>query len=279
MSKIYFFIFVVFFSVSHGQLVISEKIYQQMQVRENPLLLLKSQKSNIQEPYIYTVAGTKSFKSENDFKVSKLDNFYRFTLNNKIKSKIFFKSENAMRKRAMEEIKALLPQEVSDSCAITSVGYEYEKRDSADARIVGSVVMAHRLLDGFPVRGSSYVLMSYDSTGNLNYLDVHWDKYDKIYAKSTVDVKKRNEIHRQEFNELIETISKDFKEKKLRGSIDNSVQTLISLENENGEIILAPNVTFIGQYSANNSDDSIPMIFDIPTDASMVPLNKAIVSR
>ena len=52
-----------------------------------------------------------------------------------------------------------------------------------------------------------------------------------------------------------------------------------TLENENGEVMLVPSVTFIGQYSSNESDESIPMTFDIPTDASLVPVSKAIVSR
>ena len=90
---------------------------------------------------------------------------------------------------------------------------------------------------------------------------------------------KRNKIHREEFNELVETISHDFKENELRGSLDNSTQTLTALENDNGEVMLVPSVTFIGQYSTKDSDESIPMTFDIPTDASLVPANKAIVSR
>lgn len=141
------------------------------------------------------------------------------------------------------------------------------------------MVTAHRKLDGIPVRGSSYVLMSYDSTGNLSYMDVQWDKFNKVPAKSTVEKTKRNKIHRTEFNDLIETVSQDFKENELRGSLDNSTQTLTALKNENGEVMLVPSVTFIGQYSTKDSDKSIPMIFDIPTDASLVPTNKAIVSR
>ena len=110
-------------------------------------------------------------------------------------------------------------------------------------------------------------------------MDVQWDKYNKVLAKSTVEKTKRNKIHREEFNELIETVSQDFKENELRGSLDNSTQTLTALENENGEVMLVPSVTFIGQYSTMDSDESIPMTFDIPTDASLVPVNKAIVSR
>ncbi|WP_294958645.1 hypothetical protein [uncultured Fibrobacter sp.] len=184
-----------------------------------------------------------------------------------------------MRLRAMDDIKSMLPKDITDSCAITSVGYEYEQRDSSEPRIVGSMIAAHRILDGIPVRGSSYVLMSYDSTGNLAYMDIQWDKYNKVHAKSTVEIAKRNKIHRNEFNELVETITQDFKENDLRGSLDNSAQTLTALENENGEVMLVPSVTFIGQYSSNESDESIPMTFDIPTDASLVPVNKAIVSR
>ncbi|MDO4947296.1 MAG: hypothetical protein Q4E52_06915 [Fibrobacter sp.] len=280
MKKIYFLALGALISYTHAQLIVSEKIYQQMNARENPRVLMKSQKTTVnQDSYIYTIAGTRDFKSGKNFQVKKLDDFHRFTVNKKNKKKRPLASETEMRTRAMEDIKAILPRDVADSCAITSVGYEYEQRDSNKPRVVGSMIMAHRKLDGIPVRGSSYVLMSYDSTGNLSYMDVQWDKYNKVPAKSTVEQNKRNKIHRVEFDELVESVSQDFKENDLRGSLDNSSQTLTALENEKGEVMLVPSVTFIGQYSTMNSDESIPMTFDIPTDASLVPVNKAIVSR
>ena len=267
-------------SVSHAQLVVSEKIYRQMEARENSRTLMKTQKAIVdQDAYIYTIAGTRNFKSGKNFQVKKIDGFHRFTLNKKNKRRRPLASEAEMRLRAMEDIKSILPEEVADSCAITSVGYEYEQRDFGEPRIVGSMVAAHRKLDGIPVRGSSYVLMSYDSSGSLSYMDVQWDKYDKVPAKSTVEQGKRNKIYREEFDELVESVSRDFKENELRGSLDNSVQTLTALENENGEIVVVPSVTFIGQYSAMDADESIPMTFDVPTDASLVPSNKAIVGR
>ncbi|WP_290763334.1 hypothetical protein [Fibrobacter sp. UBA4297] len=279
MKKIYFIVLGVLLSISHAQLIVSEKIYQQMDARENPPVLMKSQKTVSQDTYIYTITGLRDFKSGKNFQVKKIDDFHRFTVSRKNQKKRTLGSEDEMRIRAMNDIKAILPQDVADSCAITSVGYEYEQRDSNKPRIVGSMVTAHRKLDGIPVRGSSYVLMSYDSTGNLSYMDVQWDKFNKVPAKSTVEKTKRNKIHRTEFNDLIETVSQDFKENELRGSLDNSTQTLTALKNENGEVMLVPSVTFIGQYSTKDSDKSIPMIFDIPTDASLVPTNKAIVSR
>ena len=280
MKKIFFLALGALLSFTHAQLTVSEKIYQQMEARENPRALMKAQKDLVnQDPYIYTIAGTRDFKSGKKFKVKKYGNFHRFTLSNKSKKKRALASEKEMRLRAMDDIKSMLPKDITDSCAITSVGYEYEQRDSSEPRIVGSMIAAHRILDGIPVRGSSYVLMSYDSTGNLAYMDIQWDKYNKVHAKSTVEIAKRNKIHRNEFNELVETITQDFKENDLRGSLDNSAQTLTALENEKGEVMLVPSVTFIGQYSSNESDESIPMTFDIPTDASLVPVSKAIVSR
>lgn len=250
-----------------------------MDARENPRVLMKSQKTVSQDSYIYTIAGSRDFKSGKNFQVKKLDDFHRFTVSKKNKKKRPLASEDEMRIRAMDDIKSILPKDVADSCAITSVGYEYEQRDSNKPRVVGSMIMAHRKLDGIPVRGSSYVLMSYDSTGNLSYMDVQWDKYNKVPAKSTVEQNKRNKIHREEFDELVESVSQHFKENELRGSLDNSIQTLTALENEKGEVMLVPSVTFIGQYSTMDGDESIPMTFDIPTDASLVPVNKAIVSR
>ena len=278
MKKICFFALGTLLSISHAQLIVSEKIYQQMEARESPRVLMKSQKAVSQDSYIYTIAGSRDFKSGKNFQVKKLEDFHRFTINKK-KKKRPLASEDVMRIRAMDDIKAILPKDVADSCAITSVGYDYLIIDSSEPRIVGSTIMVHRKLDGLPVRSDSYILVNYDSTGNMSYMDVRWEKYNKVSAASTIDLSKRSKIHRQEFNDMVESISKNLKEKKLRGSLDNSVQTLASFKNEKGEVMLFPSVTFIGQYSTTDSDESIPMTFDIPSDASLVPNNKAIVSR
>ncbi len=279
MKKIYVLVLGALLSMSHAQLMVSEKIYQQMDAREKTHVLKKTQKASVQEEVLYTVAGEKEFKSGKNFKVEKLGNFHRFTMDKKNKKKRAIVSEAEMSARAMDDLKTILPKDVADSCAITSVGYEYEQRDSNEPRVVGSMVMAHRKLDGVPVRGASYVLMNYDSTGNLSYMDVQWNKIEKVPAKSTIEKSKRDKKHRADFNELVENIAQDFRENNIRGSLDNSVQTLVRMESEDGDVMLVPSVTFIGQYSKVDGDESIPMMFDIPTDASLVPANKAIVSR
>ncbi len=280
MKKIYVLIFGVLFSATEAQLLISDKIYQQMENREKSVRM-KTQRIALQDSYIYTIVGTRNFKSGKSFRVKKIDDFHRFTLNKRNRMKYSFSlvSDVEMRQRAMGDIKKILPKDIADSCSITSVGYEYEQRDSAKPKIVGSVVMLHRKLDGIPVRGSSYVFMSYDSTGNLSYMDIQWDRYNKTPAQSTVESIKINKIHRKKFDEIVESISQDFHENNLRGSLDNSVQTIVRLETEQGESMLVPGITFIGQYSSKDTDESIPMTFDIPSDASLMPVRKAIVSR
>jgi len=266
-------------SAAQAQLIVSEKIYQQMQARENPPMLMKSSSDASGDANIYTIAGTRSFTSGKNFQVKKIDGFHRFTLNNKNGKKRQLLSEDEVRSRAMKDVKSLLPKEIADSCAITSVGYDYTKTEYSDAKVVGSTVMMHRKLDGISVRGGSYILVNYDSTGNMTNLDIRWEKYNKIPATSTVENSEKKKIHRQEFDEMLESITQNFKEKKIRGSLDNSVQTWASFEDDKGNVFLIPSVTFIGQYSSQDADESIPMTFDIPTDASLVPHKKAIVRR
>jgi len=281
MKKIFALLIFTLISATQAQLMVSEKIYQQMRDRESKPALMKSKKMNSDEGFIYSVAGKRNFKSAKNFKTEKLGDFHRFVPNKKNKSKKrrVKWSDEEMRSQAMTDIKSFLPKDVADSCAITSVGYVFQKRDENNPEIVGSLVMAHRILDGVPVRGNSYVLLNYDSTGNVSFADVEWSIYNKVPAKSTVDVVKRNETHRKDFDELVESISEDFSEKELRGSLYNSVQTLSEIQYTDGEVVLVPSVTFIGQYSTKNGDESIPMTFDIPTDASLVPINKALVSK
>lgn len=280
MKKIYVLFFVVLFSATEAQLLISDKIYQQMENREKSVRM-KTQRIALQDSYIYTIVGTRNFKSGKNFRVKKIDDFHRFTLNKKNRMNYSFSlaSDVEIRQRAMGDIKKILPKDIADSCSITSVDYEYEQRDSAKPKIVGSVVMLHRKLDGIPVRGSSYVFMNYDSTGNLSYMDIQWDEYNKTPAQSTVESIKINKIHRKKFDEIVEFISQDFHENNFRGSLDNSVQTLVRLETEQGKSMLIPGITFIGQYSSKDTDESLPMTFDIPSDASLMPVRKAIVSR
>lgn len=216
MKKIYVLIFIVLFSATEAQLLISDKIYQQMENREKSVRM-KTQRIALQDSYIYTIVGTRNFKSGKNFRVKKIDDFHRFTLNKKNRMKYSFSlaPDVEIRQRAMDDIKKILPKDIADSCSITSVDYEYEQRDSAKPKIVGSVVMLHRKLDGIPVRGS----------------------------------------------------------------LDNSVQTLVRLETEQGKSRLIPGIAFIGQYSPKDTDESLPMTFDIPSDASLMPVRKAIVSR
>lgn len=282
MKKIYVLALGALLSMSHAQLMVSEKIYQQMDAREKGRsVLMKTNKVKSDESYVYSISSKKKFKSGKNFKVEKLEDSYRITPEKKYRGKKIRSawSEKEMRVQAMSDIKSLLPKEVADSCSVTSVGFVYEQRDNKGPRTVGSVVMAHRILDGVPVRGSSYIMVDYDSTGNVSYVDIEWDVYNKMPAKSTVDVVKRNKVHRADFEKLVESVSEDLVEKECNGRLDNSVQTLSAIQYENGDVMLVPSVTFIGQYSKNDSDEFLPMTFDIPTDASLVPINKAVVSR
>ena len=219
----YLLTLVIFLSASYGQLTVSDKIHNQIQERENASAIMKNSQAT-KNYYAYIISGEKNFTSGKYFQVTKLENFHRFTLNTKSKKKPSLTSNTEMRLRAMEDIKNFLPKEIADSCEITSVNIEYEQRDTNQAKIIGSIIMMHRKLDGISVRGGSYVLMNYDSTG-LSYMDIQWEKYSKVPVKSSLELSKRNKLHRQEFDNLVETVSQDFKKNGLRGHFENSSQT------------------------------------------------------
>jgi len=281
MKKLYAFLICILISAAQAQLLVSEKIYQQMAAREDRPALMKSNSLGSSESYLYSIAGKREFKSGKNFRVEKQEGSQRITPNLKKKNRRrrVKWSDDEMRSQAIADIKSYLPRDVADSCSITSVGYDYEQRDDNEPRIVGSTVMAHRILDGSPVRGSSYVMMSYDSTGTVSYMDVDWDLYNKVVAKSTIGAAQRNENLREDFSELVESISDKFEEQNVRGRLDNAVETLSALKNEEGVTILVPTLTFIGQYSEGDDGHDMPMTFDIPTDASLVAENEALVSR
>lgn len=70
MKKIYVLIFIVLFSATEAQLLISDKIYQQMENREKSVRM-KTQRIALQDSYIYTIVGTRNFKSGKNFRVKK----------------------------------------------------------------------------------------------------------------------------------------------------------------------------------------------------------------
>lgn len=261
MIRIYLLTLVIFLSASYGQLTVSDKIHNQIQERENASAIMKNSQAT-KNYYAYIISGEKNFTSGKYFQVTKLENFHRFTLNTKSKKKPSLISNTEMRLRAMEDIKNFLPKEIADSCEITSVNIEYEQRDTNQAKIIGSIIMMHRKLDGISVRGGSYVLMNYDPTG-LSYMDIQWEKYSKVPVKSSLELSKRNKLHRQEFDNLVETVSQDFKKNGLRGHFENSSQTWSRIETENGKAMLVPSITFIGQYSPKDSDKILPMVCNI----------------
>lgn len=111
MKKIYVLIFIVLFSATEAQLLISDKIYQQMENREKSVRM-KTQRIALQDSYIYTIVGTRNFKSGKNFRVKKIDDFHRFTLNKKNRMKYSFSlaPDVEIRQRAMDDIKRFYPK-------------------------------------------------------------------------------------------------------------------------------------------------------------------------
>lgn len=66
MKKIYVLIFIVLFSATEAQLLISDKIYQQMENREKSVRM-KTQRIALQDSYIYTIVGTRNLNQEKIF--------------------------------------------------------------------------------------------------------------------------------------------------------------------------------------------------------------------
>lgn len=182
-----------------------------------------------------------------------------------------------MRNTAKQDIKSLLPKEIYDSCAVTNVGIEFEQKNKENPKPISSTVFMHRIVDGTPVRGNSYIQLHYDSNGNLFEFYIYWPKYRKKNVSSLLSSKEQSEAHIKLLNLQIDEINQSIAKEKapVKGELKKSVRTLKTWHSGIGAKYLIPNVTYIGKYTSENEDQSI--IVDIPLDETIIPKEKAIV--
>lgn len=180
-------------------------------------------------------------------------------------------AEAELRQIATSEIKRIVPSDIADSVAITTVGYEMEQRDNGEPRVVGGFVRFHRLLNGLPVRGnSSYLELTFDSLSNLTDAEIRWPKYKEVRVKTR---KTRNQLeskHRGNLDHVLNQMDAALgdNERNIEVEIYEAKETFRSWIAPNGDALLVPAITYVGKN--RNSAKNEPCIFDIPMDDDML---------
>lgn len=284
MKKKLYFIFFLWPCITAGQITINPQLLDQLKDSQ-PILLKKGDnqiidaKKKISETdnnVIYEVSTDHFSKKLKNFKKISADGFERYIALVKTKRNTILQ-EHAMRELAMKDVKSFLPKEISDSCAVTSVGFDYMKKNDETPQIVGSTVFFHRILDGTPVRGGAYIQIEYDSSGTLEQLDIYWPKYRRKNVQSFLSKNNQMAMHEKRLKEQVNIVNQDILDQgiSVKGELKKSYKTLKSWASETGEIYLIPNMTYVGSFNTEIGEQAL--IIDVPLDESLIPQEKIFV--
>ena len=229
-----------------------------------------------EEEVIYDVLNEHFAKKISNFKRISAYGFERYEAISKKERKLILKEKN-MREVAMSDVKSFLPKEISDSCSVTAVSFDYEKRNDDLPRIVGSTVFLHRIVDGVPVRGGSFIQMEYNSNGALERFDMYWPKYRRKIVRGYMSKSERMSAHKKHLNESVDRINQEILDQRVpvKGELKKSYVTFRSWTSETGSKYLIPNVTYVGSFDSENGEQSL--VVDVPLDESLIPQEKVFV--
>lgn len=236
----------------------------------------KTVNSLSEDKIVYDVLDEHFTNKIANFKRTNAHGFERYEVISKKKRKIVLKEQN-LRKIAMQDVKSHLPREISDSCSVTAVGFDYEQRIGNPAQVVGSTVFLHRIVDGIPVRGGSFIQIEYDSDGSLERFDIYWPTYRRKLVHGYLSKSEQVSLHQKNLNESVKRINQEIMEQgaPVKGELKKAYMTLRSWTSEAGGKYLIPNVTYVGTFDSENGEQSL--IVDVPLDESLVPQEKVFV--
>lgn len=237
-----------------------EKKYEQSKMKQKKLngalVVYEEQDTHLN----FTIDGTNKEEEED---------YTSFHFNGKLNNK-HLPQESEMRAIAQKEVQLILPSEIADSCSVTVVGYEYQQRDQDSVQVVGSTIIMHRLIDGLPVRGGSYIELFFDSTTTLLTLNIKWPKYKqkRILSKSTLQEQKEN--HQNKLDSYINHLNEETSAQGIiiEGEITQAVSTIKEWQDLSGKRMLVPAITYIGECTEQGKKH--PVILDLPVDETII---------
>jgi len=183
-------------------------------------------------------------------------------------------SESSIRALAISNLREIFPDDISDSCAITSIGFEMEQRDNSEPHKVGAFVRFHRLVDGLPIRGrNSFIEMEFDSASVVKRMEYRWPNYKSIKKKRKSSSRDLTRKHEENVNSYIQSLQKDISlnDHNITLVFYSGKETLKPWTASNGDVYLLPAVTYIGKNIASEKEEAI--VFDVPVDESLLSDN------
>lgn len=241
MYKISLAIIGILISMVHAEFVLKTDVLQRTEK-----LLQRSMEKKSLDYVAYEVVGTEKLAVNVDSPAEELDGRYIIQLNsNSRKSKL--QDEKGLLQLASKDLKTLFSDDVSNSSKITRVGFEYQQRND-EIEIVGGIVMVHQLVQGLPVRGSSFIFLHYDGLSNLKRIEYNWLKVKKKIAKRTTLRAEPVKFHEKMLKQKTAEISDELVKANMHGELYDAVQSWRMMTDSTGKSVLVPSVTYLGRF-------------------------------
>lgn len=241
MPKLYLVILVFSISLIHAQFVVKPEVLERVDE------FLKKDVDTEESSYtVYEVLGKEKLSLKVDAAIEEIDGRYVIQVNSSSR-KVKLGEESALRKFATDDLKFVFGDDVFKSCLITRVGFEYQQRNDK-SEVVGGVVMVHQLVQGLPVKGSSFVFMFYDALSNLKMIEYSWVQTEKKVVKNlarNTDVKQR---HKSMLTQKMSEISESLTKENTRGELYKAVRSWRMMTDSIGKNVLVPSITYLGKY-------------------------------
>lgn len=191
----------------------------------------------------------------------KTESFHRFyfELNDRNSA---IQNEQDVRTIAAQDIKRIFPKKIADSLMMARIGLEYESRNGK-IRIVGALAMLHRLIDGFPERGESYVFMYYDSSSNLKNIEIKWNTYKKDFITDNQSRQQNLELQSNELNKKISELGKPLTKDNIQGNLYKAIKSWRLKKDIHGIKYLVPSITYLGTYAEDGRNRYFSFDIDI----------------
>ena len=251
-------LFFCFFIFANAQITVDSIVMQQAaDILRNEF----SQMENKSEYPAYEIYGEETPVLSVSSTYEKNDFSHKFYIQQNYR-KMGIKNEAEIRSLANEDVKKFFSKNISDSVRVTRVGIEYEERNK-NTRIVGAIAMLHRLVDGVPKRGESYIFMYYDSLANLKEIEMKWNKHKKHVLIESMSLRQNENIRNVIFNQKVDEINESLKREKIQGRLYNAFKSWHLKSGDNGKKLLVPSITYLGLYFENGKNRYFSFDIDI----------------
>lgn len=258
MVKALLFFFLCTTSLACAQITIDSVVTQQTSKILQEELVKSSESTNYS---IYEISADETPILNIPATHEKTQFFHRFYFKQNDRNSVI-QNEQDVRSIVSMDIKNIFPKEIADSVMIARIGIEYESRNG-DVRIVGALTKLHRLVDGIPERGESYIFMYYDSCSNLKNIEIKWNTHKEIFIPEVLSKQQNMASQSIVLNKKISELGETLKKENIQGHLYKAIKSWHLKKDDKGIKYLVPSITYLGTYVENKTNRYLSFDIDI----------------